>query len=254
MKWNDTLAGIIAGAQQRLWVALGDNADQIATRINSDESFVTNIARFMQNGGVEPTTSQKHAREIMGRNMFGIEEVQKHFGVTPTKQQLAFLAEVPFSDEVLTACKATHVLVAGFPLNLIDVRAKATKHFYTKKDAWYEGQAFADEKIELGWYLICKVPVEKSFSKNWKEQQSVLRSKHPDEETPKANILAYTVIGHFLATGERLFEKVWVRTSSLDSDGGRVVLGYFGDGGLGVSDYWDDDRGGRLGLSSARKQ
>lgn len=30
------------------------------------------------------TTSQKCAREIMGKNFFGIEEAIKHFGVNPT--------------------------------------------------------------------------------------------------------------------------------------------------------------------------
>ena len=65
--WTQVPAGEINGAQQRLWVAIGDNADEVVTRINTDPAFVANIARLMVNGGYEPSTSQKLAREIMRR-------------------------------------------------------------------------------------------------------------------------------------------------------------------------------------------
>ncbi len=48
-----------------------------------------------------PTTSQKCAREIMGKNFFGIDEAIKHFGINPTPQQLAALSEIPFSKAEL---------------------------------------------------------------------------------------------------------------------------------------------------------
>ena len=252
--WTLVPAGDINAANQRIWTALGDNADTVASRINTDPKFVTNIARLMVNGGYEPSTSQKLAREIMGKNFFGIEEAIKHFGVNATKQQIAALAEVPFSEEVLQSCKDTHVLVAVFPLSILDIRGHSRKQsdrtlFYSQD--WYDKQAFASEKAELGWHLIRKTPVENSTAKNWKEQQALLSK---DEETPTASVLVYTIIGHFLATGERLFEKLYVRTSSLDSDGSRVDVGRFGSGGLFVSYYWGSDRSGDLGVSASRKQ
>lgn len=251
--WTQVPAGDINAANQRLWVAVGDNADEVATRINTDPTFVANIARFLVNGSYEPSTSQKLAREIMGKNYFGIEEAIKHFGVNPTKQQLAYLAEVPFSEETLVASKDTHVLVAVFPLSLLDVRGIAKKSnqtlFYNQD--WYDKQAFAKDKGEVGWQLVRKVPVAGSTSKTWNEQQALLSK---DEETPTARILVYTVIGHFLATEERLFENIYVRCVDLVSGGSRVYVGYFGAGGLVVSSYWDGDRDGGLGVSSARKQ
>jgi hypothetical protein len=51
-----------------------------------------------------------------------------------------------------------------------------------------------------------------------------------------------------------LLPSVYVRTSSLDSDGDRVRVGSFDAGGLIVSFYWDDRRDGDLGVSAARKQ
>lgn len=237
-----------------MWVAIGDNADEVATRINSDPAFVANIARLMINGGYEPSTSQKAAREIMGKNFFGFEEAIKHFGVNPTKQQLAALAEVPFGEETLKTCKDTHVLVAVFPLSILDIRGICRKiegqTLFYKQD-WYDKRAFAKDKGKVGWQLVRKEPVADSTSKTWNEQQ-VLLSK--DEETPKAQVVVYTMIGHYLATGERLFEKICVLCVDLDSDGDRVLVGYFDSGGLDVDLYWDDHRRDYIGLSAARKQ
>lgn len=252
--WTLVPAGEINGAQQRIWVALGDKADEVATRINTDPAFVANIARLMVNGGYEPSTSQKLAREIMSKNFFGIEEAIKHFGVNTTKQQLAYLAEVPFSEEVLKSCKDTHVLVAVFPLSILDIRGIAKKQsdwtlFYSQD--WYDKQAFAKDKGEVGWQLVRKEPIADSTSKTWNEQQALLSKT---EETPTARIVVYTMVGHFLATGERLFEKIYVRCVDLDSDGGRVGVGVFGSKGLGVRDWRDDVRGAYIGLSGARKQ
>ena len=251
--WTQVPAGDINAANQRLWVAVGENADEVATRINTDHLFVANIARFMVNGGYDPSTSQKLAREIMGKNYFGIEEAIKHFGVNPSKQQLAYLSEVPFSEEQLSSCKDTHVLVAVFPLSILDVRTIAKKLadqtlFYNQD--WYDKQAFAKDKGEVGWQLVRKEPVANSTSKNWNEQQALLSK---DEETPKARIVVYTMVGHFLATGERLFEKVYVRCSDLGSGGRRVRVGRFDARGLRV-DRWDGDyRYDDIGVSSARK-
>ncbi len=252
--WTQVPAGDINAANQRLWVAIGDNAEEVAARINTDPAFVANIARLMVNGGYEPSTSQKLAREIMGKNFFGIEEAIKHFGVNATKQQLAALAEVPFSEEVLKSCKDTHVLVAVFPLSILDIRGIAKKQsdrtlFYSQD--WYDKQAFAKDKGEVGWQLVRKEPIANSTSKTWNDQQ-VLLSK--DEETPTARIVVYTTIGYFLATRERLFEKIYVRCVDLDSDGGRVSVGSFAAGGLGVNGWRDGHRDVNFGVSAARKQ
>ena len=199
---------------------------------SKDNALAQKVIRLIESGGFEPSTSQKRTREIMGRNFFGVEEAITHFGVNPSKQQTAYLAEVPFSEEVLVSCKDTHILVAVFPLSILDVRGKVDKKlFYSHEDAWYNKQAFAKEKGEIGWQLVRKTPVENSINKTWNDQQALLSK---DDETPKAGCLVYTIIGHFLATGERLFESIYVRCSDLDSDGYRVVVGYFDADGLFV--------------------
>jgi hypothetical protein len=228
-------------------------SDECAQKVidSKGNDLAAKVVRLIQNGGFEPSTSHKQAHAVMGKNFFGVEEAIKHFGVNPSKQQLAYLAEVPFTEEVLKSCKDTHVLVAVFPMSILDIRGKV-KHelFYSHDDAWYAKQAFAKDKGEVGWQLVCKVPIADSTNKTWNEQQALLSQ---DEETPKAQVVVYTIIGHFLQTGERLFESIYVRCSDLGSDGGRVDVGVFDAKGLYVSYCWDDSRNGLLGRSAGRK-
>jgi hypothetical protein len=189
----------------------------------------------------------------MGKNFFGIEEAIKHFGVNPSRRQLVSLSEVPFSEETLISCKDTHVLVAVLPISIVEIREIAKKLinqtlFYNQD--WYDKEAFANDKGETGWQLIRKELIDNSTSKNWSEQQALLAN---DEETPKAQVVVYTIIGIFLSTGERLLENVYVRCIDLDSDGIRVSVGGFDDRGLGVYSWNDDDRSSGIGVSSARK-
>lgn len=253
MKWTEIPTGQTNGAFQRFMVALGEKADVAVTRINTEPVFADRMASYAMNGGVESSASQTRAREIMGKNFFGIEEAIKHFGVNPSRRQLVSLSEVPFSEETLISCKDTHVLVAVLPISIIEIREIAKKLlnqtlFYNQD--WYDKEAFANDKGETGWQLIRKEPIDNSTSKNWSEQQALLTN---DEETPKAQVVVYTIIGIFLSTGERLFENVYVRCIDLDSDGDRVSVGGFDDGGLDVDDWDDSHRYSVIGVSSARK-
>lgn len=196
--------------------------------------------------------SQVKARRIMGSNYFGVEEATKHFGITPTLEELQTLEEVPYSEEELRACKTTHILVAVFPLSILDIRSRVERAlFYRHEDAWYNSQAFAQEKGTVGWYLVRKDEVPGSLAKNWSEQGELLDKEL--EEVPTAQVMVYTIIGHFLATGERIFMKLYARTASIDSGGSLVRIGSFDGDGLDVDSYWGSYRGDDVGVSSSRK-
>jgi len=198
---------------------------------------------------MKTTTRQKRASEIMDKNFFGVKEAIKHFGVNPTHRQLSALSNIPFSEAVLEESKNTHVLVAIFPFSILEIRGKVdSKLFYDQ--AWYNKESFAKKRGEISWQLIRKTPVDNSCSKNWQEQQVLLGK---DDEVPTAQKMVYTIIGHYLATGERLFERIYVRTSFVVSVGHRVGVGDFDLEGLGVDYDWDNDHNDRLGVSSARK-
>ena len=244
-------AGKLAAATTKLWNQLGNQGARVIVQLDDDESFVKRVAKFAIGGAYQSTTSQKLVRQIMGKNFFGVEEAVKHFGVKPTETQLQVLAEVPFTKEDLQQTKDTHILVAVFPLSIPDIRKRVERSlFYGHEDAWYNNEQFAKDKGKAGWYLIRKDIVPNSFSETWQEQQALLAK---NEEVPTARVMVYTIIGHYLAKGERLFKDVYVRCSDISSGGHRVDVGYFGVGGLCVYDSRDGSRSGSIGLSVSRR-
>lgn len=245
---RDAVGNLAASAAKKAINDLGLDGDGVQLVLSRGDQLTDAIRDAMRRLSLG-TRSHDRAREIMGRNMFGVEEAVKHFGVKPTKKDLADLATIPYSEAVLKACKDTHVLVAVFPISILDIRHKASQELFFYAQDWHGGEAFAKDKGGAHWYLIRKTPVDASTSKTWDEQQRLLSK---DEETPAARVVIYTMIGHFFATGERLFENVYVRCQDLDSSGNRVYVGFDavrllvcgGCGGL---------RGFLLGVSSARK-
>ncbi len=250
MKWTEIQAGSVYAAGHQLLTALGDNADSVVAQINSDSSFVERLAKFAICGGFKSGTSQEYAQKIMGKNFFGIREATKHFGIKPRRRQLAILSEIPFSEEVLERCKDTHVLVVLFPISILEIQEKVEGNGLFYRRDWFYKQAFAKEMGGVGWQLVRKTEVPDSFNKDWSEQQSLLLSK--DEQTPTARVVIYTIIGHYLNTGERLFEKM-VRTSSISSANTRVLVGSFAKEPLEINCESDCNYGPHLGISSVRK-
>jgi hypothetical protein len=192
---------------------------------------------------------------IMGRNFLTVEDVQRHFRVRFTDEQLAELGEIPWSEDVLRECKDTHILFPGFPLTIIEIRERAVKRcvklFYSDRDAWYNDQKFArDEKVALRWHLIRKDIVENSTSKTYDEQCKLISE---NEEVPQVAAVVSLIILYFLVTGIRLFERIYARCQDVTSDGDRVYVGFFVRVGLNVGRYWDDSCLSGVGLASSRK-
>lgn len=258
MKWTQVFGGELLAAFSRLMAAFGDRADVIVSNINSDEAVATRIASLALNNGYEASVSQVKAREIMGKNFFGIEEAQKHFGAILSKRQLAYMAEIPFSEATLQAHKDSHILVAVVPVSIVAIRTATAKvklppkHCMFYQQDWYDKNTVGNDVAVLEWRLVRKTPVPDSTSKTWPEQQELLDPKF--DETPEANVMVYTIIGHFLSTGERLFEKVWVRTRTLAPDGFRVFVGRFDADGLHVRNSLGDGHvRDSLAVASSRK-
>lgn len=245
--------------------------DSTATRVvKIIGKLIMKAAKFV--AGFKRMTSQKCAREIMGRNMFGIEEAAKYYGINCTRRQAVALSRIPFSKATLERCRETHVLVAVFPLSIMEIIESKTELFYCR--SWYNEEAFANDRGKAEWHLILKTPVDDSIGKTWKEQLSLLSS---DSEIPTARVITYAIIGHFLSTGERLFENIYVRCSNKVSDGYcSVEVGDFGEiisdfgdvknpkaenikakdikaEGLSINLSWDDIPYGYLGVASTLK-
>lgn len=256
--WTDLPAGKVNAGFQRIMGAFGDNAGAIIDSVIADEQVASRMANLLMNNGYELTASQAKAREIMRKNFFGIEEAQKHFGLTLSKRQLAYTAEVPFSEETLQRDKDTHILVAYPRYSIVSVRAKTAGVKLPKNHRMFYGQDWYD-KNEVGngvsaleWHLVLKTSVPDSKSKTWTQQKEMVDATNIDR-VPEADVVVYTIIGYFLETGIRLFEKEYVRTSTLDSHDDRVYVGRFDSGGLRVDSWGGDIRDGYIGVSAGRK-
>jgi hypothetical protein len=240
-----------AGMTHALWAKLTES-----------EELATKFVAYVQRGGYDPTTSQKRAREIMGKNFLGVEEVAECFGIQLTAEELAKVAEVPFTEATLEECKDTHILFLGVnhnkegkPLTINRFRemfpSTGQSRFYSYEDAWYDKEKFATKETpELRWYLIRKTVTEESRSKNYQEQEKLLKE---NEERERAVVYVYGIFLMFKARNERLFETDYAWCTDLDSDGYRVFVGDFGSEGLYVHYYWDDYYARHLGLAPARK-
>jgi hypothetical protein len=80
------------------------------------------------------------------------------FGIAFTTQhELSFLATILFSEEVLHACKDTHILFPGYSLSIMDMWKRHPALFSSRDGRWYYGKSFAKyERVQCRWYLLKK--------------------------------------------------------------------------------------------------
>lgn len=238
--------------------------DKLAQKVIDSKGnwLATEVVRLIQSRSPELWISQKRALEIMGKNFFGPEEAIKHLMVKPSEQQLADLAIIPFFEEVLEQSRNTHVLVAVFPLSILEIRSKVERKLFRRygdvawyDNAWYDKLAFASDcGKKASWRLVRKALVADFRKETLAEHKALLGN---DDETPSARVMTYVIIGHCLATGERLFgHNKYARTSSCASNGLSVFVGNFDHSGLQFIDCFYEEAYSpcyKIGLASARR-
>jgi hypothetical protein len=225
---------------------------ELFSQIASGRINKRRLQTFLRSGTV--FKNEEVARMILGDDIVFPDETAEARGLSYTDAQLKHFADTMPSEEVLRWFKTNgYAIVAGppSPMGLLEVRSLKSEHFYSKAGGWYEGHAFGnDDKAQTEWLAIRKEPVPNSFNQNWNEQ---LRLLSKDEQVPNAGEMSWFITTFYEVRGVRLFEKVYVRTSSVPSGGYRVFVGDFDEGGLCVDYYWDDVRYYSLGLAASRK-
>ncbi len=226
-----------------------------AQRLNEHPGFAAYLLEGVRRFGAK-APDYGLAQSILGADFITPEEVTKaRPSVVYTAEQITALAESLPSEEMLKWCKDNGYAVMPAPptaMSTLDVREIQSAHFYSKTGGWYADQKFArEDKTSFGWLAIKKTPVANSTSKTWNEQNKLLSKL---ETVPNAAEMCWFITTYFEVRGVRLFEGIYVRTSSLGSGGSRVRVGFFDSVGLGVSFCWDDYRYDVFGLSAARKQ
>jgi hypothetical protein len=196
-------------------------------------------------------------KTILGSDFVSPEEIMTaRPGIIYTDEQIAFLAGTISAEDVFRELKAEGRALMPEPpeaLALLDVRTLDPALFYSKTGGWYAeaSQKFASEdKTSFGWLMARKTPVPDSTNRTWSEQCKLLSNV---EYVPNAAEMGWFVTTFFKVRGVRLFENVYVRTSSVDASDNRVDLGDFVAEGLDVDSYWGNGRDSIIGVSSARK-
>lgn len=224
-----------------------DQLKELFAQISSGRVTRDGLQGFLRGGGFQPTLSQKRARARMEGNFFGVEEAIKYFGVEPTEKQLAALANIPWQH----LSNFNELLIAIFPLSIADLLDKTELLLIHEASDRHYGELFAQDRGEVGWHRICKNLVDNSTARSLREQLAVCPKAFADLDykraVPSARVVVYAMLGHFLATGKRLFENVDVRCSDITGDGQHAVVGFSKDS-IYISTRRDDARENDLGL------
>lgn len=262
MKWSNIPAGELDAAWSRLRVAFGDKADSVVWNLLNDEAYTARLADFAVNppfvskmmSSINPQWLR--AREIMGENFFGAEEAGQHFGVSGSRttgpREFQKLAKIPFSEEVLIDCKDTHILVAVFPLSLLDLLRVFEAERFTFRHSFLDGNPLLMKKgAETGWYLLPKKLDEKFFRKDW-GQQNKERARY--QEVLSTSVVVYVMAASWLHQRAILYKDHDVRTvSTTYGHNNTHVSVCLGSGGLLLSDIHDTEAQVKLGLAVCRK-
>ena len=212
---------------------------------------VAGIKRF-----TAKTPNYETAKQILGKDFISPEEIATTRGVTYTDEQLAKFGDTLPDQEALEWCRDNSMmLIAGPPksMSLLDVHAVKKDYFYSKEGGWYSNKSekFAkNDKAEPVWIALSKEPVADSLDKNWPEQSDLVAEPMV---VPNAAVAVWGYTTYLAVRGTYLLPNIYVRTSSLDSDGYRVSVGHFDAGGLNVVSWSDDYRSDGIGVSAARK-
>ena len=201
------------------------------------------------------STDQKRAREIMGENFFGIEESKRFFGVNPSRWQIWRISRIPFSEEMLDACKDTHILSSVFPITIPDFYNKFgntlfpyVSHYCKNNLNYIDHKGHLKKAVgETAWILLRKEPmfIGKSLMKI-----KTLSLLCKEDKVPTVLSIVYSMIGHFLKTGNRLFEKVSVLSSDVDSNCFHITVDFIDGIRLGACQYHKPNE--NIGLATIR--
>lgn len=196
-------------------------------------------------------TSQRRARDIMERDIFGIEEAIRHFGI-PHPERIEPFWYVPWEEETLKKYGGAYLLTAPLSYSIVEILEKVCNKDQISSFCrdWPDWETFFGGADKPKWWLIRKTPAPNSADLTFGNQLNALSR---DEKVPPARVMIYAIAGHFLETGEWLYENTFVRCSDGISKDRGVRIGHFGSSGLLIQKDWSDGHGPSLGLASARK-
>lgn len=205
----------------------------------------------------------KEVREIFKEDFLGINEAENFTGAKLTeKEKKVALAkwQEKIKEQNITKEDLERLKKEGFmvvyrsdkillgeeekPITVNTLRNKFSELFYRKPgEGWYDDEKFAKEgKIESGWSIVKKEILDESKSKDWNEQEKVLKKwakEHNVDEkfvrrrTPEE--ITYDILNYYKTHDKRILENDWDWTAVQSSAGSPVTVGNFASDGLHVA-------------------
>ena len=170
------------------------------------------------------SVSTKIARAIMGESFIGVEEAIRYFGVQPTEAQRTALHTVPFTEETLRLSDEEHVLVATFPLSILEIEAIHR----ISNDPIIRGienpLPFMHEPGEVGWHLFEK---RSGASENVRTEFARIPLSKP-RRPPSVQVMTYAMASYYYLSGGMMHFQRLLRTSSVDENGVPIDVGFIG--------------------------
>ncbi len=177
-------------------------------------------------------TDYKVARNIMGSNFIGIEELRSMEELLVTIPET--IPPITFSEEELLRKKDDYILLLGVH-TLSNGKTVTIRHlkevfgmnpeknepcFYNQD--WYEKEAFIDTELDSQWFLIRKNIYEDSRSVS----PEVLMEKY---SFPTAVMCVYAFFITWIVRDEKLWYHDFIWCSDVDHNGDRIYVGKYHD-------------------------
>ena len=217
-----------------------------------------------------------HAREILGPEVLGLEDVSQALGsasetLPPDARRLA--AEVPFSTADLEqAAKAGQSLIfrlgadarGPWTIQRLIERFPAafeprslTQVGYALRDEWGISMEplTRSETCPTGWSLVRRAPLAASLNLSYFQQDAVLRRFAAGDARVRRRTAVeatYDLLVYWTARGERLLAESYDWTSSRTIDAGYLYVGGFAEEGLTVIGFSAAVRHATLGVCPTR--
>lgn len=185
---------------------------------------------------MERTTGVTEARQILGINFIGVDELSLIAG------KIGILVpescpEIPFSREELEEKKLDYILILGVTklkngeqMNLLKLRnhfgmfPEISEPCFYNQD-WYIKESFAcDCTIESKWYLIRKEVISDTRGKDIDNS-----TQKPAYQLPAALVCAFCFFSYYFLTSHYLWKYDFIWCSDHDSNGDRIYVARYYD-------------------------
>lgn len=166
------------------------------------------------------------AREIMGRNFIGKEEIQSlhKFNVPEGK-----IPDIKYPKELLKRVKNEYILLLAIPITLIELRDIfgidpniAEPCFYNQD--WYLKEKFANDLLECRWHLVKKTVKSNTRGKN---PQTLSFGKK--QSLPTCTLAAFTFFCNYLLNKEVLWQNDFIWCKDKDHNKDQIYVGRYQD-------------------------